>query len=175
MNWIAIGSFVQRWAVVALAVAALLACVKMVQLEAALAESRLASANEKASRESAARAHETILARREQKHAAEQQEKEGIYGKEKSRLAESLRSEQLVTSRMRQQLAAATARSGSGSATDPAACQRAINKLDQLGGLAGEGLELLVEGRGLLAERDLDVQRLRDQVTGDRKACGQTS
>ena len=74
---------------------------------------------------------------------------------------------------LRAQLASATARANAGSATDPVACERAFNRLEELGGLAGEGAGLLQEARELLRERDTDIRRLFDQLTIDREAFGQ--
>ncbi|WP_315127187.1 hypothetical protein [Comamonas antarctica] len=163
-------TFITEWATVALIVLLGLCVLKMAQLEAELAEARLEAATETAARESAARAHETQLAARERTHAAEQQTKEGNYVQAKAALAADLRRERAATGQLRQQLQAATASGGAGGATDPVVCQRTIDRLDELGRLAGEGLELLQEGRGLLRERDLDVQRLLDQVRIDRAA-----
>ncbi|ABX36089.1 hypothetical protein Daci_3453 [Delftia acidovorans SPH-1] len=140
-------------------------------LQRNLADAGRQAAELTASRESAARAHETQLAKREQQHAADQQTKEENYAKDKESLGRQLVAEQRTAGRLRDQLAYATARGRSGDPTDAVACQRTFDRLEALGGLAGEGVELLVEGRGLLQQRDLDVQRLLDQVTLDRQAC----
>lgn len=140
------------------------------QLDAADADRQ--TADERTARESAARLHETKLAAREQTHATEQQEKDNAFTTEKSTLQARVAAERQRAGSLREQLAAATTRGGAGGEADPAACQRAFARLETLGRLAGEGVELLVEGRGLLEQRDLDVQRLFNQVTVDRKACG---
>ncbi len=147
--------------------------VQNLHLQLDAADAGRVAAEELGARESAARQHEATLAKREQTHAAAQQEKENAYTTEKLALQTRLAGERAYSGGLRSRLAAATARDSSGSATDPAACQRAFARLETLGGLAGEGVQLLVEGRGLLAERDLDVQRLFDQVLIDRPACGQ--
>lgn len=142
-------------------------------LRADLADAKLAVETERADREAAARGHETALGKREREHATEQQKDEEKYAAEKQNLAGDLRVATVDNKRLRAQITAATSRGNSGNPTDPVACERAINRLDELGGLAGEGSELLVEARHLLLERDLDVRRLQGQVAADRKACGQ--
>lgn len=147
---------------------------KNLHLRLDVADAAHQAAEERGMREQAARNHETKLAKREREHAAAQQEKEDAYTTEKLALQSRIAVERNNAGRMRQQLAAATARNSSGSPTDPAACDRAFARLETLGRLAGEGAELLAEGRGILQQRDLDVQRLWGQVTVDRQGCGQT-
>lgn len=166
-------SFVQRWAIVAAVVVGVLAVLKIAHLEAELAETNLNYVTEKAARESAARAHEAKLAKREQEHATAQQEKEDAYHQDKQAFEKRMASERVATDGLRKQLASATARANAGSATDPVACERAFNRHEELGALAGEGASLLQEARELLQERDRDIQRLWDQLTIDRKAIGQ--
>ena len=165
--------FVYRWAMVALIAASLLACLKMAQLEAELAEAKLSAATERADREMAARTYETALTKREQTHATKQQEKEDDYSAEKLALEKRVAAERAASNSLRTQLASATARANAGSATDPVACERAFNRLEELGLLAGEGAGLLQEARELLRERDTDIRRLFDQLTIDREAFGQ--
>ena len=165
-------TFVQRWCVVALVVLLAVCLLKIATLEAEVSEVKLAWQTEKLDREAAARAHERELFNRERTHATEQQGAEDAFAKEKARLVGELAVATGDVGRLRQRLKDAT-RASARDSTDPVACQRAINSLDELGGLAAEGAELVVEARHLLAERDIDVGRLRDQVTIDRKACGQ--
>ena len=129
--------FVKRWVTVALIVASVLACLKMAQLEAELAEAKLSAATERTDREIAARLHEANLAKREQTHATKQQEKEDDYSAEKLALEKRVAAERAASNSLRTQLASATARANAGSATDPVACERAFNRLEELGGLAG--------------------------------------
>lgn len=123
-------------------------------------------------RERVAREHEAKLAERERTHATAQQEKEDEYDVEKSALRDSIAAERSRTDSLRGQLKAATARSNAGSATDPVACGRAFDRLEAVGGLAAEGVELLREGSGLLQQCERDVRRLWDQIVIDRKATG---
>ena len=59
-------AFIQRWAVVALIVAALLACLKLAQLESALVEAKLDAANYKLEVSTAQRAADVRVRRAEQ-------------------------------------------------------------------------------------------------------------
>lgn len=147
--------------------------VQNLHLQLDAADAGRATADERTARQSAARIYETKLAAREQTHATEQQEKENAFTTAKSDLQRRADGERARADGLRDRLAAATARSGAGSEADPVACQRAFDRLEALGGMAGEGVQLIVEARHLLRQRDLDVQRLFDQVKIDRKACGQ--
>lgn len=130
----------------------------------------------RAAQQVAARVHEEKIAEREQAHAAGQQRKEDEYAKEKELLARQRDSEHAAAVRLRDQLAAATARRGQGGGSpDAAACERDADRLAELGHLAGEGVELVAEARRLLRERDGQVVRLRDQIGLDRQACAQVS
>ena len=165
--------FVKRWAVVALLIIPCPLALQIAKVEAELAEAKLSAATERTDREIAARLHEANLAKREQTHATKQQEKEDDYSAEKLALEKRVAAERAASNSLRTQLASATARANAGSATDPVACERAFNRLEELGGLAGEGAGLLQEARELLRERDTDIRRLFDQLTIDREAFGQ--
>lgn len=165
--------FMQRWVIVGLATACTLMWVHTAGLKADMADLQRQVATEKAERESAARVHEAKLAKREQEHAAVQQEKEDAYNKDKRDFEKRMASERVASDRLRKQLAVATARANSGDPIDPIACERAFYRLEELGNLAGEGAGLLQEARELLQERDRDIQRLWDQLTIDRAAIGQ--
>lgn len=166
--------FVKRGAVVALLIIPLLMALEIAKVKADLADANLAAVTERAERESAARMHEATLAKREQTHAKEQQEKEDGYAEEKLVFEKRVVAERAANNGLRAQLASATARANAGSATDPVACERAFNRLEELGLLVGEGAGLLQEARELLSERDTDIRRLFDQLTIDREAFGQT-
>lgn len=77
--------------------------------------------------------------------------------------------------RLRQQLKAATTRRGAGSEVTPADCQRAADQHAALGDLAGEGVELLVEGQAILRERDRDVQRLLNELSLQQRVVNQAA
>lgn len=124
-----------------------------------------------AAQQQAARVHEEKIAEREREHAAGQQRKEDEYAKEKELLARQRDSERAAAVRLRDQLAAATARRSPGGGADTAASERDADRLAELGRLAGEGVELVSEARSLLRERDGQVARLLDQITLDRQAC----
>ena len=166
--------FVKRWAVVALLIIPFLLALQISKVEAELAEAKLSAATERTDREIAARLHEANLAKREQTHAKEQEEKEDGYVEEKLVFEKRVAAERAANNGLRAQLASATVRANAGSATDPVACERAFNRLEELGLLAGEGAGLLQEARELLRERDTDIRRLFDQLTIDREAFGQS-
>ena len=168
-----VADFIYRWGTVALIVASVLACLKMAQLEAELADAKLEAATQRADRESAARLHEANLAKRELTHKTKEQEKEDEYAADKVAFEKRIAAERAAANGLRAQLVKSTARSGAGSATYPVACERAFNRLEELGELAGEGAGLLQEARELLRERDTDLRRLWDQLTIDREAFGQ--
>lgn len=163
----------QRWSIIGLAAGCTLLWVHAAGLKADMADLRSQVAAEKAARESAARVHEAKLAQRERDHATAQLEKEDAYNQDKQAFEKRIADERAAAGRLRKQLAAATARANAGDSTDPAACERAFHRLEELGELAGEGAGLLQEARELLQERDRDTQRLWDQLTIDRKAIGQ--
>lgn len=165
--------FLKRWAVVALLVIPFLLALEIAKVKAELAEAKLQATTERVDREIEARLHEATLAKREQTHAAKQQEKEDEYSAEKLAFEKRIAAERAAANGLRKQLASSTTRANSGSATDPVACERAFNRLEELGLLAGEGAGLLQEARELLRERDTDIRRLWDQLTIDREAFGQ--
>ena len=168
----AVADFIQRWLMVGLIIASAIACVKIAELKAEVAEAKLEASTQRADRESAARVHEAALAKREQTHRTKEQEKEDEYVAGKVAFEKRIAVERADAGRLRTQLAESTARSGAGSATDPVACERAFYRLEELGELAGEGAGLLQEARELLRERDTDTRRLWDQLINDREAFG---
>jgi len=117
----------------------------------------------------AERDHAVLIGERQSRHAAAQQLKEDTYAKDTARLARQRDTERAAAVGLRNKLAAATANTGG--PVDAVACERDRNRLDALGGLAGEGIELVVEARHLLDQRDADVRNLLGQIATDRAAC----
>ena len=68
-------------------------------------------------------------------------------------------------------LDAATAKQPTKNHADTVGCERDRDRLEALGQLAGEGVELLAEGRNLLQQRDHEVALLLDQIRLDRASC----
>lgn len=122
-----------------------------------------------AAAKTAERDHAVLISERQSRHAANQQAKEDTYAKTKERLARERDADRAVAAGLRDKLAAATA--DTGGAVDPAASQRERDRHATLGKLAGEGVELVVEARSLLNQRDADVQNLLNQIRADRLAC----
>lgn len=140
-------------------------------LKVELAKTKQDYADEKAVRAAEALRHTDKVRELEAEHATKQQTQEDKYVEEKRILEDRRAAESAGAGRLRQQLAAATARSREPGGADPAACERDQSRLETLGGLAGEGVELLAEGQGLVRERDLQIGRLLDQIKNDRAAC----
>jgi hypothetical protein len=70
--------------------------------------------------------------------------------------------------RVRGEFAAYAARDREAARTDPAACQRVADRSEVVADLAGEGRELLSEGRLLVKGRDAEVAALLNIVKNDR-------
>ena len=123
-----------------------------------------------AARADVARRHEAELSKRESGHRAATEKLEEYYASKTADLVRVAAADRRESQRLRDKLIVATARGSSGNPTDPATCGRAEHRLEALGGLAGEGAELLVEARILLRQRDADVQLLLEQIVADREA-----
>ena len=130
-----------------------------------------AAATERALRERAGREFAVEVAQLMRDHAASQQTREDSYAKEKQALTDQRDSEHVAAVRLRDKLAAATARRSRGGQVDAASCERDAGRLEDLGRLAGEGSDLVTEARAILRERDAKVKRLQDQIALDRQAC----
>jgi hypothetical protein len=70
--------------------------------------------------------------------------------------------------RVRGEFAAYASRDREAARTDPAACQRVADRSEVVADLAGEGRELLSEGRLLVKGRDAEVAALLGLVRNDR-------
>lgn len=149
------------------AILALGAWVQSLRLEVSRLETD--KARVEATARTAERDHAVLIGERQSRHAAAQQLKEDTYAKDSERLARQRDAERTVAVGLRNKLAAATA--DTGGPVDPAACERDRGRLEALGGLAGEGVELVVEARHLLDQRDADVRNLLGQIAADRAAC----
>lgn len=139
-------------------------------LRASLAQAEAQVASDRAASAKVAQAHAEALAALQATHAARQQEAEHAFAMETARLVDARRDDADLVRRMRAQLTAAGRRPAG--PTDPAAVQRRADASGDLAGLLGEGVELVVEGRRLVEQRDAEVSRLLDQIKADRAACG---
>ena len=149
------------------AILALGAWVQSLRLEVSRLETD--KARVEATARTAERDHAVLIGERQSRHASAQQQKEDTYAKDTERLARQRDTERAAAVGLRHKLAAATANAGG--PVDPAACERDRGRLETLGGLAGEGVELVVEARHLLDQRDADVRNLLGQIAADRAAC----
>lgn len=77
--------------------------------------------------------------------------------------------------RVRGQFAAFAARDREAARTDPAACQRVADRSEVVADLAGEGRELLSEGRRIVERRDIEVIALQKIIQNDRRLAFEAS
>ena len=161
----------QHWRVAVWVVLLALAAGQTVRLDAA----REALAQERANHEAAALAAQGASANRtlavERAHAAAQQRIADDFAREKQKMEDARIADAAVARSLRDRLAAATAKQPAKNHADTVECERDRDRLEALGQLAGEGVELLAEGRNLLQQRDHEVALLLDQIRLDRASC----
>jgi hypothetical protein len=159
---------------IAIAALTVVVGVQEVRVQRAQAETskvKLDFATDQAQRQEVARKLIEENGRLQTEHAAKQQELETRYAKQKTDYENRRRADAATVGRLRDQLATYTARGDAPDHTEPVACQRAGDRLEALGGLFAEGVELVVEGRGIVERRDAEVIRLLGQIGADRAAC----
>lgn len=115
--------------------------------------------------------YETRLSTREREHAKEQQDKDSKYAKDILALKSSNTLRAADNERLRKQLDTFSSGSNKAGESDADFCQRARNRLPFIGQLLGEAQGLLGEGQGIIEQRAVEIDRLKDQITNDRKAC----
>lgn len=135
-----------------------------------LTEKKRAS-DERVEREAAARAHVEALRTLENEHAVAQQLKDKDYAQKLAQLEAGRRDDRALIGSLRGTIAAYTALDHRPGETDAAALERTGHRLQTIGGLLDEGVELVIEGRRLVEQRDAEVARLLDQIRIDRAAC----
>ncbi len=170
-----IALLLRYWHLAAIALLVALLGVQQVRvdgLKADLAGEQKAASDLRADRERVAREHESALREKEQQHAAAQTKLEKTYADTIKALEDQRRADSVAAGRMRD-IIAAYAASGDlrGGQVDAAAIERAVDRLQTLGGLLAEGAGLVIEGRGIVQRRDAEVARLLDQIRIDRAAC----
>lgn len=161
----------QHWRVVVWVALLALAAGQTVRLDAA----RATLAQERANHEAAALAAQAASATKtlavERAHAAAQQRIADGFAREKQKMEDARIADAAVARSLRDRLAATTAKQPTKNHADPVGCERDRDRLEALGQLAGEGVELLAEGRNLLQQRDREVTLLLDQIRLDRASC----
>lgn len=170
MMLLTIKDYVLGAAIAALTVAVGIQSVRLSAAQRQTAEVRAEWAKETAQHEAAARKLIAFNAKLQADHAAAQQQLEENHAKKLAEIERRRRSDLATAGRMRDQIAAYTTRGADDPATDAATCERARDRLQSIGGLLAESVELLVEGRSLVEKRDAEVKRLADQITADRAA-----
>jgi len=179
MKWL---DLIPSWAYAA-AVAVLLVTVATQEVRVSSLKVSLAAAQAEASSEREVReverrqrfeilaAHQEELQKIQAVHAAEQQEKEHVWTQKRLAMEARARDDAAQLDRLRKRLSAYTSGGSRPGAPDTAASVDHADRLEALGRLFDESLELLVEGRQLLERRDAEVERLLGQIEADRKAC----
>lgn len=165
-----------NWLLIPLAIVSFLFVNEMRQvwdLKLELSDTQRAYAEERQAAERAARVYDIKVAKVKDQHAIDQQDKEDRYVQRETILASERDAAVRNAGRLRDQLAAATRRETNGTEADPAACRADQARLESLGQLAGEGVELLEEGRQLLGTTELQLDRAIEQITIDRKAVSE--
>lgn len=145
---------------------------KVAELRTELAEAENQAAQERAARIAKVLEHERDIAERERRHTAQLQDIEHDHAKQTAAAQARAAADAVALDRLRKQVAAFTARGGSITDPGPAPAERYADRLETLGSLYAESLDLLVEGRGIIERRDLEVKRLVDQLHADRALCG---
>jgi hypothetical protein len=171
------------WVAIALLFAALGAQqlrVSALQVDVATAGTALAVAKADRAEETTGRMGVALdrivaLSRLLAEHNSKQQEKDKTYAEAIKKL-EAVNSAGRDTARgLRNDIAAYVAASGGrpGEA-DAAVIERYRDRLRLLGELLGQGVDLVVEGQGVVGQRDAEVGRLLGQIQIDRWACQST-
>lgn len=128
--------------------------------------SELISKHERVSRELA-----TERANVQSAHAAGQLEKEQEYAQERQRQADARAADRRERDRLRDTIRTYAAGGRAAGAVDAAPAVDQADRLDRLAALLDEGVELALEGRGVVERRDAEVKRLLGQIGLDRAAC----
>lgn len=155
----------------------MLSAIKTIEVETTKTELATARLDMQTMRLDAERtAHELSIERIKAKsaHAAGQQQKEQEYAQERERQIAARAADQRELGRLRNAIKAYAAGGGAAGGTDATAGVSHEDRLDRLAALLDEGVELAIEGRGIVERRDAQVKRLRDQIELDRQACGTT-
>ncbi len=170
-----IALLLRYWHLAAIAVLVGLLGVQQVRVDnlkvEVIAEKKKAS-DLRADAERVAREHREKIGQLERDHAANQTTLEKNYANTIKALEDQRRADNVAAGRMRDIIAAYAAPGDlRGGQVDAAAIERAIHRLETLGGLLAEGAGLAIEGRGIVQRRDAEVTRLLDQIRIDRAAC----
>lgn len=164
------------WWIVGIAFAAVLALagvqtVRLADTKADLANEKTVRIAETNSRLQAALDHKAAISKLEAAHAAAQQLKENEYVANKARLESERLAAVADAGRLRSKLAAFTASGIRPGEAIASAYQRAADRLQVVGGLLDESIDLEAESRSIIKRRDAEVDLLLNQIRTDRQAC----
>lgn len=139
--------------------------------QAELAELKAVMAAQTAAAEKAARraAEEKLALVAE--HNRKTQESENAFIQERAAAQDRARADATTVDRLRNKIASYTSGGGRADQTATATHVDLSDRLATIGGLLGESLGLLVEGRNIIERRDAEVMLLRTQIEIDRAAC----
>lgn len=145
--------------------------VRISNLKSELAEEQKARSDENSVRMKAALDHKGQIKKLAEKHAEDQQRKEDHYAAQIKKLEADKRAGAVLAGQLRDKLAAVTASSVRPGETHAAAYERAAGRLELVGGLLAEGIDLVTESRAIIRQRDVEVASLLEQIRIDRAAC----
>lgn len=111
------------------------------------------------------------IVKNQQAHARAQAEKEASYEQDLNRQLAARAADRRELDRLRVAIKAYANRGRTETGVDAPARVGEEDRLDRLAGLLEEGVELVVESRGVVERRDAEVKRLLDQIALDRTAC----
>ncbi|WP_020723036.1 hypothetical protein [Variovorax atrisoli] len=168
LDWLK-GAWLWLGAIALLAVGICVQQLRIADGKVDLAKERQARAQETNDRNRAALRESERVAGLQLAHAANQQEIVDVYSRIIQTLEIGRADDAVRAGRLSRQLAEFASRDREAARTDPVACQRVADRSASLAGLAGEGAELLLEGRRLVRQRDAEVELLKGIVANDRR------
>lgn len=145
--------------------------IEVASLKADLADAKAETSRLEADAERLARELSLERSKTQAAHARGQQEKENEYAQELKRQLVARAVDRRELDRLRGTIKTYAAGGGAPGGVDAAAGVSDQDRLDRLAELLDEGVELALEGRGVVEKRDAEVKRLLDQIALDRAAC----
>lgn len=132
---------------------------------------RTARSTERTARATAALAHTTAVAALQFEHSKQTQLKENDHAAKIKELEAGKRADAATAGRLRDRINSYSASDRRPGETDAAAVQRYADRLGIVSRLLGESVDLVVESRAVIGQRDIEVGRLLAQIQIDRVAC----
>lgn len=164
----------KHWSIALLIVAGVLLLgqrLYIASLDAQLAKSKQEMSDLKSEADRVALELTQQIVKNQQAHARAQSEKEAAYEEDLKRQAAARAADRRELDRLRVAIKAYAHGGRTETGVDAPAGISQEDRLDRLAGLLAEGVELVVESRGVVERRDAEVKRLLDQIALDRTAC----